>query len=68
MSEDINKFIRPMLLIPGATLVNILIPGTIKSFGVLLVEFNEVFNTTASTSNGIVALCYFLYSSLGEYH
>ncbi|CAG5000190.1 unnamed protein product [Parnassius apollo] len=49
----------------GATLVNILIPGTIKSFGVLLVEFNDVFETSASASSGIVALCYFLYSSLG---
>ncbi|XP_053622661.1 monocarboxylate transporter 13 isoform X3 [Plodia interpunctella] len=49
----------------GATLVNILIPGTIKSFGVLLVEFYDVFETTPSASSGIVALCYFLYSSLG---
>ncbi|KAM3955129.1 LOW QUALITY PROTEIN: monocarboxylate transporter 12 [Aphomia sociella] len=49
----------------GATLVNILIPGTIKSFGVLLVEFNDVFDATPSASAGIVALCYFLYSSLG---
>ncbi|KAL4711059.1 hypothetical protein ACJJTC_015235 [Scirpophaga incertulas] len=49
----------------GATLVNILIPGTIKSFGVLLVEFNDVFHTSASAASGIVALCYFLYSSLG---
>ncbi|XP_045509260.1 monocarboxylate transporter 13-like isoform X2 [Colias croceus] len=49
----------------GATLVNILIPGTIKSFGVLLVEFNDVFEASASASSGIVALCYFLYSSLG---
>ncbi|XP_075989969.1 solute carrier family 16 member hermes isoform X5 [Anticarsia gemmatalis] len=48
-----------------ATLVNILIPGTIKSFGVLLVEFNDVFQSSASASSGIVALCYFLYSSLG---
>ncbi|XP_049884142.1 monocarboxylate transporter 9-like isoform X2 [Pectinophora gossypiella] len=49
----------------GATLVNILIPGTIKSFGVLLVEFNDVFGASPSASSGIVALCYFLYSSLG---
>lgn len=46
--------------------MNILIPGTIKSFGVLLVEFNSVFQTSAAASSGIVALCYFLYSSLGE--
>ncbi|XP_045783391.1 monocarboxylate transporter 9 isoform X2 [Maniola jurtina] len=49
----------------GATLVNILIPGTIKSFGVLLLEFNDLFQASASASSGIVALCYFLYSSLG---
>ncbi|XP_059050397.1 monocarboxylate transporter 13-like [Achroia grisella] len=49
----------------GATLVNILIPGTIKSFGVLLVEFNDVFDASPTASSGIVALCYFLYSSLG---
>ncbi|CAG9790453.1 unnamed protein product [Diatraea saccharalis] len=49
----------------GATLVNILIPGTIKSFGVLLVEFNDVFHSSPSAASGIVALCYFLYSSLG---
>lgn len=49
----------------GATLVNILIPGTIKSFGVLMVEFNDVFRPTAMASAGIGALCYFLYSSLG---
>ncbi|XP_075989961.1 solute carrier family 16 member hermes isoform X1 [Anticarsia gemmatalis] len=52
-------------ILVGATLVNILIPGTIKSFGVLLVEFNDVFQSSASASSGIVALCYFLYSSLG---
>ncbi|XP_047522264.1 monocarboxylate transporter 13-like isoform X1 [Pieris napi] len=49
----------------GATLVNILIPGTIKSFGVLQLEFKELFQSSASASSGIVALCYFLYSSLG---
>ncbi|KAI5639296.1 major facilitator superfamily domain-containing protein [Phthorimaea operculella] len=53
------------LVLVGATVVNILIPGTIKSFGVLLVEFNDVFKPSAAASSGIVALCYFLYSSLG---
>ena len=47
--------------------MNILIPGTIKSFGVLLVEFNDVFECSPSASLGIVALCYFLYSSLGKF-
>ncbi|XP_037292244.1 monocarboxylate transporter 13 isoform X3 [Manduca sexta] len=49
----------------GATLVNILIPGTIKSFGVLMVEFNDVFESSTAAASGMVALCYFLYSSLG---
>ncbi|XP_069364491.1 monocarboxylate transporter 12 isoform X3 [Maniola hyperantus] len=52
-------------ILVGATLVNILIPGTIKSFGVLLLEFQDLFQASASASNGVVALCYFLYSSLG---
>ncbi|KAJ0169687.1 hypothetical protein K1T71_014872 [Dendrolimus kikuchii] len=49
----------------GATVVNILIPGTIKSFGVLMVELNDVFQTNNAASSWIVAVCYFLYSSLG---
>lgn len=49
----------------GAMLVNILIPGTIKSFGVLFVEFMEVFHVSAAAASWIPALCYFLYSSLG---
>ncbi|KAL1492384.1 hypothetical protein ABEB36_010637 [Hypothenemus hampei] len=53
------------LVLFGATLVNILVPGTIKSFGVLLVEFQEAFEATPSEGMWIPALCYFLYSSLG---
>lgn len=53
------------LVLAGATLVNILIPGTIKSFGVLFVEFLEAFNATPTAAAWIPALCYFLYSSLG---
>lgn len=34
------------LVLAGSMLVNILIPGTIKSFGVLFVEFMEAFETT----------------------
>lgn len=49
----------------GAMLVNILIPGTIKSFGVLFVEFLEAFEASPVTAAWIPALCYFLYSSLG---
>ncbi|XP_045481211.1 monocarboxylate transporter 4 isoform X2 [Harmonia axyridis] len=53
------------LVLFGATLVNVLIPGTIKSFGILLVEFLEVFRTSPATAMWIPSLCYFLYSSLG---
>ncbi|KAF5294764.1 hypothetical protein FQA39_LY00248 [Lamprigera yunnana] len=49
----------------GATLVNLLVPGTVKSFGVLFVEFLEVFRATPAEAAWIPALCYFLYSSLG---
>lgn len=49
----------------AAVVVNILIPGTIKSFGVLFVEFLEVFDASPAAAAWIPALCYFLYSSLG---
>ncbi|KAH8263059.1 hypothetical protein KR044_003767 [Drosophila immigrans] len=53
------------LVLFGACLCNILIPGTIKSFGVLFVEFTEAFEVSQTKSSWIPALCYFLYSSLG---
>ena len=53
------------LVLAGSMLVNILIPGTVKSFGVLFVEFVEAFETTPAQAAWIPALCYFLYSSLG---
>ncbi|XP_056647134.1 monocarboxylate transporter 13 [Diorhabda sublineata] len=53
------------LVLFGATMVNILVPGTIKSFGVLFVEFLEAFDSTTAEGMWIPALCYFLYSSLG---
>lgn len=53
------------LVLFGATMVNILVPGTIKSFGVLFVEFMEAFESTPAEGMWIPALCYFLYSSLG---
>lgn len=55
------------LVLLGATLVNVLVPGTVKSFGVLFVEFLEVFDASAAAAAWIPALCYFLYSSLGKY-
>lgn len=53
------------LVLLGSMLVNILIPGTIKSFGVLFVEFIEAFDASPAAAAWIPALCYFLYSSLG---
>ena len=49
-------------------MVNLLIPGTVKSFGVLFVEFLEVFDASPAAAAWIPALCYFLYSSLGKLH
>lgn len=54
------------LVLCGAMMVNILIPGgAIKSFGILFVEFLEHMDATPSEASWIPALCYFLYSSLG---
>lgn len=54
------------LVLFGAMLVNILIPGgAIKSFGVLFPEFINGMNATPSQASWIPALCYFLYSFLG---
>lgn len=50
----------------GSILVNILIPGTVKSFGVLFVEFLEVFNASPVAAAWIPALSYWLYSSMGK--
>ncbi|XP_022195886.1 monocarboxylate transporter 13 isoform X3 [Nilaparvata lugens] len=53
------------LVLGGTVLINLLIPGTIKSFGVLFIEFLEIFNASAVAASWIPALCYFLYCSLG---
>ncbi|XP_012251939.2 monocarboxylate transporter 13-like isoform X2 [Athalia rosae] len=53
------------LVLIAAVTVNFLIPGTVKSFGVLFVEFLEVFDASPAAAAWIPALCYFLYSSLG---
>ncbi|KAF0759817.1 monocarboxylate transporter 12-like, partial [Aphis craccivora] len=42
-----------------------LIPGTLKSFGVLFVEFTEAFHASETAASWIPAICYFLYCSLG---
>ena len=54
------------LVLFGSTLVNVLVPGTVKSFGVLFVEFLEAFEASPAAAAWIPALCYFLYSSLGS--
>ncbi|XP_050068644.1 uncharacterized protein LOC126557046 [Anopheles maculipalpis] len=69
-TEDDYELVPPdggwgWLVLAGSMLVNILVPGTIKSFGVLFVEFLEAFQASPSTAAWIPALCYFLYSSLG---
>ncbi|EDX05820.1 monocarboxylate transporter 13 isoform X1 [Drosophila simulans] len=53
------------LVLLGSCLTNILIPGTIKSFGVLFSEFTNAYNSSPTKAAWIPALCYFLYSSLG---
>ncbi|KYN27412.1 PREDICTED: uncharacterized protein LOC108757515 [Trachymyrmex cornetzi] len=53
------------LILLAAVMVNLLIPGTIKSFGVLFVEFLDVFDASPAAAAWIPSLCYFLYSSLG---
>ncbi|XP_059490944.1 uncharacterized protein LOC132205707 [Neocloeon triangulifer] len=68
--EDEYELVPPdggwgWLVLAGSVLVNILVPGTVKSFGVLFVEFLEVFHATPAAAAWIPALCYFLYSSLG---
>lgn len=54
------------MILAGSMMVNLLVPGTIKSFGVLFEEFIEAFEATPSVAAWIPALCYFLYSSLGK--
>lgn len=54
------------LILAGSMLVNLLVPGTVKSFGVLFVEFLEAFDASPAAAAWIPALCYFLYSSLGK--
>lgn len=54
------------LVLIAAVMVNVLIPGMIKSFGVLFVVFMNEFKASPPTAAMIPALCYFLYSSLGK--
>lgn len=54
------------LVLLGSTLVNMLIPGTLKSFGVLFVEYTFAFHASETVASWIPATCYFLYCSLGK--
>ncbi|XP_015598488.1 monocarboxylate transporter 9 isoform X2 [Cephus cinctus] len=53
------------LVLLASVMVNVLIPGTVKSFGVLMIDFLEAFEVSHATAAWIPALCYFFYSSLG---
>ncbi|XP_043251990.1 monocarboxylate transporter 13-like isoform X1 [Colletes gigas] len=53
------------VVLSSALVVNFLIPGTVKSFGVLFVEFLHVFKASSTAASWMTALCYFLYNSLG---
>jgi fucose permease len=71
MKEERYEMVPPdggyaWLVLMGALMVNVLIPGgAIKSFGILFVEFLENMDASPSAASWIPALCYFLYSSLG---
>lgn len=54
------------VVLSSALVVNFLIPGTVKSFGVLFVEFLHVFKASSTAASWMPALCYFLYNSLGK--
>lgn len=56
------------VILGSALVVNFLIPGTVKSFGVLFFEFLQVFKASPTAASWMPALCYFLYSSLGNYY
>ncbi|XP_015592061.1 monocarboxylate transporter 13 [Cephus cinctus] len=53
------------VVLVSALVVNFLIPGTVKSFGVFFVEFLQVFKASPTAASWMPALCYFLYSFLG---
>ena len=54
------------LVLLASVMVNLLSSRNSESFGVLFVEFLEVFVASPSAAAWIPALCYFLYSSLGK--
>lgn len=53
------------LILASAMLVNIIISGIIKSFGILVVEIEEVFELDEFEILWIPAITYFFYSFLG---
>lgn len=55
------------MVLMGSLIVNILIPGMVKSYGVLFIEFLEVFEASPASAAWIPALSYWLYSSMGKF-
>ncbi|XP_014208622.1 monocarboxylate transporter 12-like [Copidosoma floridanum] len=53
------------LVLCAAVTINVLVSGTVKSFGVLFLEFLRVYHTTPTEASWVTALCYFLYYFLG---
>ncbi|GAB6024212.1 hypothetical protein CHUAL_008911 [Chamberlinius hualienensis] len=53
------------MVLLGTVIVNTLIPGLVKSFGVLYVEFINIFNATPSSVSWIPAITFALYNLLG---
>lgn len=53
------------LILVAAMLVNIIISGIIKSFGILVVEIQEIFDLKPAQILWIPAITYFFYSFLG---
>lgn len=53
------------LILGAAMLVNIIISGVIKSFGIFVVELEKMFDATSQQILWIPAITYFFYSFLG---
>lgn len=53
------------MVLLGTVIVNTLIPGLVKSFGVLYVEFINIFDATPSSVSWIPAIAFALYNLLG---
>lgn len=70
-NKDVYELLPPdggwgWVVLLGTVIVNTLIPGLIKSFGVLFVEFITVFKASPSEVAWIPALTFALYNLLGK--